>query len=195
MPFMPLGCALKPLSLSKISMDNQFLISLAMVIATGVLIIVSAYVVLKSMSKNLEKTLRAEIIRQNNKDFAKLKMAAYERLALLLERNSVPALIHKFTKSAGSPQQISEMMQHAINEEFSYNLSQQVYVSAQTWTTLKIVKEQTLIFIKSTEKQLPENATKADFFGTLIVKMQESGEIPHEKGLQMIRSEIELLFN
>lgn len=176
-------------------MDNQFLISLAMVIATGVLIIVSAYVVLKSMSKNLEKTLRAEIIRQNNKDFAKLKMAAYERLALLLERNSVPALIHKFTKSAGSPQQISEMMQHAINEEFSYNLSQQVYVSAQTWTTLKIVKEQTLIFIKSAEKQLPENATKADFFGTLIVKMQESGEIPHEKGLQMIRSEIELLFN
>ena len=195
MPFMPLGCVLKPLSLSKISMYNQFLISLAMVIATGVLIIVSAYVVLKSMSKNLEKTLRAEIIRQNNKDFAKLKMAAYERLALLLERNSVPALIHKFTKSAGSPQQISEMMQHAINEEFSYNLYQQVYVSAQTWTTLKIVKEQTLIFIKSTEKQLPENATKADFFGTLIVKMQESGEIPHEKGLQMIRSEIELLFN
>jgi phosphate/sulfate permease len=91
--------------------------------------------------------------------------------------------------------QISEMMQHAINEEFNYNLSQQVYVSAQTWTTIKIVKEQTLIFIKTTEKLLPENATKADFLGSLIIKMQEKGEIPHEKGLQMIRAEIELLFN
>jgi hypothetical protein len=176
-------------------MDNSFIISLTLVIATGILIIVAAYVVLNSMSKNLEKTLRAEIIRQNNKDFAKLKMAAYERLALLLERNSVPSLIHKFTKSAGSPAQISEMMQHAINEEFNYNLSQQVYVSAQTWTTIKIVKEQTLIFIKTTEKWLPENATKADFLGSLIIKMQEKGEIPHEKGLQMIRAEIELLFN
>jgi hypothetical protein len=28
-----------------------------------------------------------------------------------------------------------------------------------------------------------------------IIKMQEKGEIPHEKGLQMIRAEIELLFN
>ncbi len=176
-------------------MDNQFIMSLATVIATGVMIIVAAYVVLNSMSKNLEKTLRSEIIRQNNKDFAKLKMAAYERLALLLERNSVPSLIHKFSKSAGTPQQISEMMQHAINEEFNYNLSQQVYVSAQTWTTLKVVKEQTVLFIKSTEKQMAENATKADFLGSLILRMQESGEIPHEKGLQMIRSEIELLFN
>mgnify|MGYP001263120600 CR=1 FL=1 len=166
-----------------------------MVIATGVLIIVAAYVVLSSMSKNLEKTLRSEIIRQNNKDFAKLKMAAYERLALLLERNSIPALIQKFTKSAGSPQQISEMMQHAIHEEFNYNLSQQVYVSAQTWTTLKVVKEQTLLFIKTTEKTLPENATKADFLGSLIVKMQESVANHLEKGLQMNRSEIELLFN
>ncbi len=176
-------------------MESQLILSLSLVIITGVLIIVSAYVVMKSMSRNLEKTLRAEIIRQNNKDFAKLKMAAYERLALLLERNSVPSLIHKFTKSAGSPAQISEMMQHAINEEFNYNLSQQVYVSAQTWTTLKIVKEQTLIFLKTTEKTLPENANKADFFGALIIKMQDTGEIPHEKGLQMIRSEIELLFN
>lgn len=175
-------------------MNTTLIISLTAVLVTGILILVATYIVLKIMSKNLEKTLRSEIIRQNNKDFAKLKMAAYERLALLLERNSIPSLIHKFTHSAGNPNQISEMMQRAIIEEFNYNLSQQVYVSTQTWTTLKIVKEQTLIFIKKTEKMLPPTATKADFLGSLITQMQENGEIPHEKGLQMIRAEIELLF-
>jgi biotin synthase-related radical SAM superfamily protein len=175
-------------------MDFTLIISLIAVVITGTLILIATYLVLKIMSKNLEKTLRSEIIRQNNQDFAKLKMAAYERLALLLERNSIPSLIHKFTHSAGTPIQISEMMQRAVMEEFNYNLSQQVYVSQQTWTTLKIVKEQTLIFIKKTERSMPPNATKADFLGSLITQLQENGEIPHEKGLQMIRTEMEILF-
>lgn len=176
-------------------MDTTLIISLAAVLISGILIIVTAYMVLKNMSKNLEVTLRSEIIRQNNQDISKLKLAAYERLALLLERTSIPSLIQKFKQSAGGPAQVSEMMQYAIIEEFNYNLSQQVYVSAQTWTTIKIVKEQTLILIKSTEKLLSENATKADYFGALITRLQESGEIPHEKGLQMIRSEMELIFS
>jgi len=86
-------------------------------------------------------------------------------------------------------------MTHSINEEFNYNVSQQVYVSAQTWGTIKIVKEQTLLVLKKVYHSLPEKATKADYFGALISNLKELGDIPHEKGLQMIRGEMELLFN
>ena len=60
------------------------------ILAPSVLVIVSSSMIMKSMSRNLEKTLRSEILRQNNKDYVKLKLAAYERLSLMLERTSVP---------------------------------------------------------------------------------------------------------
>lgn len=177
------------------SMTTEFILQLVMSLIPGILVLIAAYMVMNNMSKNLHQTLRTEIIRQNNKDFAKLKLGAYERLALLLERNSIPNLIHKFSNSAGKPSDILKMMTHAINEEFNYNVSQQVYVSAQTWGTIKIVKEQTLMVLKKVHHGLPENAAKSDYFGALIKELKESGDIPHEKGLQMIRGEMELLFN
>ena len=176
-------------------MSTEFILQLVMSLIPGILVLIAAYMVMNNMSKTIHQTLRTEIIRQNNKDFAKLKLGAYERLALLLERNSVPNLIHKFSNSAGTPSDILKMMTHSINEEFNYNVSQQVYVSEQTWGTIKIVKEQTLLVLKKVYHGLPEKATKADYFGALISHLKESGDIPHEKGLQMIRGEMELLFN
>lgn len=165
------------------------------ILAPGVLIIVSSYLLMKNMSKNLEKTLRAEILRQNNKDFAKLKLSAYERLALLLERTSIPTLIQKHAGSAATAPQVRKLMAHAINEEFNYNLSQQVFVSPQTWGTIKVIKEQTLILIQKVERSMPPETSSAEFCAKLIEAMKSNGEIPHEKGLNMIRSEMEILFS
>ncbi len=116
-------------------MSTEFILQLVMSLVPGILVLIAAYMVMNRMSKTLHHTLRMEIIRQNNKDFAKLKLGAYERLALLLERNSVPSLIHKFSNSTGTPSDVLKMMTHSINEEFNYNVSQQVYVSEQTWSS------------------------------------------------------------
>jgi hypothetical protein len=68
-------------------------------------------------------------------------------------------------------------------------------VSPQTWATIKIVKEQTIVIIQRVEQKLPEGASSVEFSKELIEALKSMGEIPHEKGLQMIRGEIELLFN
>ena len=53
--------------------NNQILETALFIIAPSLLIILSIYLTLKTMSRNLEKTLRSEILRQNNQDFVKLK--------------------------------------------------------------------------------------------------------------------------
>jgi hypothetical protein len=113
--------------------NSQLLETALLILAPSLLIIVGMFLTLKTMSRNLEKTLRSEIIRQNNQDFVKLKLAAYERLALLLERTSIPALIQKFAKSGTRAAEVSQLMLISINEEFNFNISQQVFISQQTW--------------------------------------------------------------
>jgi len=147
------------------------------------------------MMKALHNTLRTELLKQTNQDYVKLKLGAYERLSLLLERTSLPALIQKLSNPHTSASEFKLLMLHSINEEFNYNLSQQVYVSPQTWATIKIVKEQTIVIIQRVEQKLPEGASSVEFSKELIEALKSMGEIPHEKGLQMIRGEIELLFN
>ncbi len=175
--------------------NNQILETALFIIAPSLLIILSIYLTLKTMSRNLEKTLRSEILRQNNQDFVKLKLAAYERLALLLERTSIPALIQKFAKSGTRASEVSQLMLISINEEFNYNISQQIFVSSQTWGTIKIVKEQSIMLIQQVERTLPPETSGAEFCVALIEAIKQNGEVPHEKGLQMIRGEMELLFN
>jgi hypothetical protein len=175
--------------------NSQLLETALLILAPSLLIIVGMFLTLKTMSRNLEKTLRSEIIRQNNQDFVKLKLAAYERLALLLERTSIPALIQKFAKSGTRAAEVSQLMLISINEEFNFNISQQVFVSQQTWGTIKIVKEQSIMLIQQVERALPPETNGADYCVALIEAMKQNGEVPHEKGLQMIRGEMELLFN
>jgi len=116
-------------------------------------------------------------------------------LALLLERTSIPTLIQKYAGSAATAPQVRKLMAHAINEEFNYNLSQQVFVSPQTWGTIKVIKEQTLILIQKVERSMPPETSSAEYCAKLIEAMKSNGEIPHEKGLNMIRSEMEILFS
>jgi hypothetical protein len=175
--------------------NSQLLETALLILAPSLLIIVGMFLTLKTMSRNLEKTLRSEIIRQNNQDFVKLKLAAYERLALLLERTSIPTLIQKFAKSGTRAAEVSQLMLISINEEFNFNISQQVFVSQQTWGTIKIVKEQSIMLIQQVERALPPETSGADYCVALIEAMKQNGEVPHEKGLQMIRGEMELLFN
>ncbi len=176
-------------------MSSNSLNTILLILIPGILVIVSSYLIMQSMMKALQNTLRTELLKQTNQDYVKLKLGAYERLSLLLERTSLPAMIQKLSNPNMSAGEFKILMLHSINEEFNYNLSQQVYVSPQTWATIKIVREQTIVLIQRVEQKLPEGASSVEFSKELIEALKSLGEIPHEKGLQMIRGEIELLFN
>lgn len=147
-----------------------------------------------SHTNTLLKMIQIEANKENNQTLSKLKLQAYERLSLLLERTSIPSLIQNLGSNGISAREFKLLALKLIQDEFNYNLSQQIYVTDQTWNMIKIVKEQTSIMLQQVEKTIPENANASEFCIALINHLQNAGEVPHEKGLKMIKHEIEVIF-
>ena len=55
-----------------------------------------------------------------------------------------------------------------IRQEFDYNITQQIYVSAESWNAVKNLKEQNMLAINQFANNLPANATALDLNKLLL---------------------------
>jgi hypothetical protein len=97
-----------------------------------------------------------------------LRLQAYERLALLVDRIALPNLISRINQTGASARDMQVLLTHSIREEFDYNITQQIYVTADAWTAVKNLKEQNMLVINQLASALPPHATGMDLNKLLL---------------------------
>ena len=103
-----------------------------------------------------------------NNETIKLRLQAYERLTLLVERIALQNLIAR-TPSAGlSARQMQAALIDAIKGEYEYNITQQVYVSTEGWRAVNNLKEQNIYIINQLATTLPFQASGMDLNKQII---------------------------
>lgn len=91
-----------------------------------------------------------------------MQLAAYERLILLVDRISLPNLISRLNQPGATAKEMQHLLVQSIKQEYEYNISQQIYVSADAWTAVKNLKEQNILVINQLANTLPPHATGMD---------------------------------
>src|SRR5690606_22121359 len=105
------------------------------------------------------KVKQIEMLRENQGPAVRLRLQAYERLVLFLERIHPRNLALRVYQSGMSVAELQATLIFNIRTEFEHNLSQQIYVTQNVWNTVKGVKEQELNMINSIASQLnPEDS-------------------------------------
>ena len=85
-----------------------------------------------------------------------LKVQAYERFLLYLERVQLPVVVKRvYVPGIEKGVFHLELLQN-VREEFEHNLAQQLYVSNSTWNAVKNAKEELINQINSTFEQLKD---------------------------------------
>lgn len=97
-----------------------------------------------------------------NNETIKLRLQAYERLALLAERISLNNLISRLPHAGITAKQMQHALVDAIKTEYEYNISQQVYVSPEAWRAVHNLKEQNIYIINQLTVTLPFQASAMD---------------------------------
>jgi len=103
-----------------------------------------------------------------NNESLKLRLQAYERLALLTERLALNNLISRIPNSGLSAKQMQASLVEAIKTEYEYNISQQVYVSPEAWRAVNNLKEQNIYIVNQLSATLPNQATAMDLNKQII---------------------------
>ncbi|OYU97069.1 MAG: hypothetical protein CFE21_01920 [Bacteroidetes bacterium B1(2017)] len=123
-----------------------------------------------------------------------LRLQAYERCVLLMERMSPESLVIRTHKPGISASQLKVDLIAAINSEYNHNLSQQLYVSAQAWQVIRVVKEEMINLINTAYRDLGPNAVGLDLSKAVFEKLMDAEMVPTHKALTFLKKEFDLIF-
>ncbi len=153
----------------------------------ALVVFLTAWFLLKEFFQQENKRRHADLMSDRMQVSLPLRLQAYERLVLLLERMSPNNLIMRVYKPDWSSKELQQHLIKSVRDEYTHNLSQQLYVSPQVWELINQAYEETLGQINALASSLDEDATATD----LSQKMLESDleRSATEKAMAYLKSE------
>ena len=104
------------------------------------------YLLAKHYFDNQQKTQMLQMRIDEHREAVKLvtpiRLQAYERMALYLERISPDSLVLRCYQPGMSTQLLQGVMTKTIRDEWEHNLSQQVYISSEAWNRIRQAKDE-----------------------------------------------------
>lgn len=122
-----------------------------------------------------------------------LKLTAYERLTLLLERITIPALVLRLRQQGMTAGELRLAMMITIQQEFEHNLTQQLYVSEQLWEIVKFVRDDSLMVINEVYEHLDPAEDALAFSRALNNYLAARQGDPYTTALSAVKKEVSLL--
>ncbi len=124
-----------------------------------------------------------------------LKLGAYERVVIFLERIHPDTLVVRVNKHGMTAQQLQIELVKTIKSEYEHNLSQQIYISHNAWELVKTAKEEIikLINISATKVAHDNNSTELAMM-VLNITANLDKRLPNEVALEYIKKEISQIF-
>jgi hypothetical protein len=141
-----------------------------------------------------ERKRQQQIFLNNQNMITPLRLQAYERTILFLERISPENLIMRVNKPGYTCQQLQAELMHAIRSEFEHNLSQQIYITTGAWEMLKIARGRTIQMINSTAEKFPKEAPSLNLSKAILESMVDQEKTPTADAIAFIKKEISQLF-
>lgn len=134
----------------------------------SVVVFATAYYLLKEFFQQENKRRRYDLAAERMRISLPLRLQAYERLILFLERISLNNLIMRVYRPEWSARELQKNLVQHIRDEYAHNLSQQLYVSSHAWELINQAYEEAIGQINSLGASLNEEATATDFSKMLL---------------------------
>lgn len=100
-------------------------------------------------TKNEEGRRRFLLHKDSQKDTLPIRLQAYERMVLFLERISINSLVVRVAPKSKDKSEYENLLIKQVETEFDHNLSQQIYMSEECWNIIKAAKNATIQIIRS----------------------------------------------
>jgi hypothetical protein len=172
------------------SIATQTILEILKYILPAIIVLIACYVIIKNFLVNDTERQRLAIFGDNVKTTMPLRLQAYERLAMFLERIDIKLLIARFYNSNLSAVDLQLTIIENIRTEFEYNLSQQIYVSKEVWQTVATAKEQEIAMINTIAKELPAESGARQLVERLTDwNLTREEDTPREIALDVVNNE------
>ena len=173
-------------------MEN--LVEILKITLPSLIMLAALYYIVGGFFRNSENRQKMKIVRGNQKLITPLRLQAYERLVLLLERISPESLVMRGNYLYKTCEQLHQELLQAIRAEYEHNLSQQLYVSVEAWNSVRNAKNYTITLINNAAKEMDNHAPAIDLSRKILDMTMELEQPITEKAITEIKREIQQIF-
>jgi hypothetical protein len=172
----------------------SILLDILKLTVAGVGVVWVAFYLIKPYLDKSERLQVLELKKSADNQTLPLRLQAYERIVLFVERINPSNLLVRISGSGQSAAELHYMAVQELNNEYQHNITQQVYVSSRAWAVVRRLKDDTANLLNTTLRGLPENATALDFSRALLTHLSQVENNPYEVAAGMIHKDLEELF-
>lgn len=146
-----------------------------------------AYYLFAAHFADQQNTRKWLLQKENQKNALPLKLQAYERMVLFLERISLTKLLIRVSPLAQNKSDYENLLINNIEQEFEHNLTQQIYMSDQCWTIIVTAKNSTIQMIRKVN--MSEKVSSADKLRETILYELLEKQSPSSAAIEFIKKE------
>lgn len=139
-------------------------------------------------TQNEEKRRRFLLHKENQKQAFPVRIQAYERMALFLERISPGNLLTRIKPHGDEKEKYGQLLIQTIEQEFEHNLAQQIYLTDGCWNVIKASKNATVNNIHKT--MLRDDIHSSQELRENILTSMMNQDAPSTTGLSYLKNEI-----
>ena len=150
------------------------------------------YFLMQKLLTEQQKLRILDLKKQQSSQITPIKLQAYERLTLFLDRISPDNLVLRLSKSGQSASQLRVELTQTVVSEFNHNISQQIYVSDEAWEMISAVKEQIINIIEDCYSKCDANESGPGLGKKILNSLMSERTIPTQRAIQLLKKEIEI---
>lgn len=157
----------------------------------SIVVFLTAYLLVRSLLTTAEKKNKQEQYLNTMRMTLPIKLQAYERAILFLERISPNSLIKRLHKKDMTVADLQSRMIAAINAEFEHNVSQQLYMSHQAWQMVVKAKENTIKLINTYASQIKPDVSSITLSKNILEAIIEMDQLPTNVAIEFLKKEVQ----
>lgn len=159
-------------------------------ILPAVLVMIVAFYMLNRVLKHDYTRRVFEYKKSVAKEVIPLRMQAYERLALFLERMQPTNLLLRVQQKNMKSMSLHAGLMQTIRSEYDHNMSQQVYVSNEVWLLINQAKDQLINVINEQVPMVDPKSDAMELGSLIILASKENQEWLIDEALIFLKNEL-----
>lgn len=169
-------------------MNTDKILELIFYTAPAIVVGLVVFYFLKTWQAEQDKRRYFELQKENQKEALPLRLQAYERMTLFLERISLGNLLLRVKPYNDEVDAYENLLISTIEQEFEHNLAQQIYLSDRAWGVIRASKNATMSIIRKTA--INESVTNSDKLRETILSDLIDRPTPTDAGLAQLKEDV-----
>lgn len=167
---------------------------LIVVLLLGGIVTYGMYLTITTVAEKLFEKQRWDIRSKNIEITLPLRLQAFERMCLFLERITPGNLLLRLVGSAITAQELQHVILLEVREEYNHNLAQQIYISAAAWEQVTNAMNETVSIVNQASALVPAEAPATDLAKKILAHVIEKEIQPSTHALQFLKNEVQKVF-